>query len=457
MSIFGDTPPSKIKNEKDYYLRQLTLIAYNGREYDISRLRVNICLYEELFGTGMTGTIEIVDTLDLPTLFPLIGEEIVKMVFTKQDPNSLTGSFLEDVILEFRVWKITDRQIGNEKSQAYTLHLLTKEVFNNFKTRIYKSWKSVKYSQMVQEIYDEFLFEGKPIEIEETKDEFNLCIGNKNPFEVINMIAARSTTEQSTNGSIHCPPFLFFEDRDKFNFKSLGGLLLQPEVEVYTRRLANVKDQKGFQEIEKDFKRLETLRWQGWWDNMRALDMGLFGQELVTVDTIRQKVTDYKFYFSEEWNRFPRLEAERFFTDTHPLVDSTFHKKVVTTNFGQDKVPYISERDKNVRPYNLENYMIDRTNKLAQMFHTRFGMSIGGDPRRKVGDVIKIELPEQSGTVSESSEEKPDRYYFGKYIIISMKHHISFNGYSIDLEIARDSFWQSVEHVDPFERLKEFW
>jgi hypothetical protein len=440
----------QIRNTKDYYLRKLELVAYNGKGYDVSALRGNLLIYEDIFSPIMTAELELTDTMDMATLFPFIGEEKVRVIFTKQDPESPSGGYLDDVSLEFDVFKVTGRTVMNTKTQNYVLHLLSSEAMKSYKTRIFKSWKKVKYSEMAQNIFDDNIKITRPIKIEETQGEFDMVIGNKNPLEAINMLASRSLPTGSTSGKKHTPPVLFYEDRDGFNFVSLDSLLLKSPSQTFTRRIANERDPKtNSQNIDKAYKAIEFIDWVGWWDTMRLMDMGFYGQEAILLDPIQRKFTKKEFKISTDWGKMNTLEKEKVFTDSNQLLDATMaHRKLVYTNQG------IEALSPDETSTNIESYLLERTSKLAQMFHTRFSMSIAGDPRRKVGEVLKLELPEEAGDVDENRPEKPNRYYYGNYLAIAMKHHISFSAYTIDVELARDSFYQEIEHEDPIERYK---
>lgn len=439
-----------IRNPKDYVLKEMKLVAYNGKEYDISALRGSLKLFEDIFGTPMTGSLDITDTMDLTHLLPFIGEEQLKVIFTKQDPSGKLAT-LDDVVLQFDVYKISDRTVMGRKAQQYTLHLLSRETSNAYKTKIFRSWKSVPYSTMAQQVYDQYIKHTKSLIIEPTSGEYNICMGNKNPYDFINFVAARSTPSGSTKGKLHMPPYLFYESKENFHFVSLDSLILQEPKEVYIRKPSNMRDPQSLDKmIDKDIRNIESIDWVGSYDVQRLLDMGFYGQELIAINPISRTFNRKEFKISQDWDRFNKLEAEKVFSNNSNLLDATLsHRKVMFTNQG------IESLNPEEKSWGLENYVLDRTARLAQMFHTRFAMSVPGDPRRKLGEVIKIELPEEAGDIGSNREERYNRYYYGNYIIISLSHHISFSSYTIDMEVARDSFWQPIEHEDPLARYKD--
>lgn len=442
---------NEIRHEKDYFLREMRLIAYNGRDYDISPLRGVLRFYEDIFGSPMTGELQVTDTMDLATLFPFIGEEVLRVIFTKQDPNAIGGGFLEDVVLEFDIYKVTGRTVLQTKTQNYVFHLISRESTNANKTKIFESWKHTTYGEMARQVYNTYVRHNKEIFIEPTLGEKNFCVGNKSPFEAINMFAARSFPLGTTRGKQHQPPVLFYEDRERFNFVSVDSLLLQEPSEIYIRKIANLRNATTFsKEIEENIRRMEFIDWVGWYDNMRLLDMGFYGQEFITVNPIERRYEKREFRISQDWDRMNRLERERVFSENSVLADSTLsHRKVVFTNEN------IESWNSDERSSDVESVMMDRTAKLAQLFYTRFAMSASGDPRRRIGQVIKLELPEEAGDITTEKNEEYNRYYYGNYLITALKHEISFTTYTMDMELARDGFWQPIEHEDPFERYRE--
>lgn len=451
----------KIQIEKDYFIREMKIIAYNGREYDISLLRGDFVIFEDLFSPIMTATLEMIDSADLPQLLPFIGQERVRVVFTRQDEKTDNG-FLDDVRIDFRVYKVTDRREFNTKAQQYFLHLVSDEVCKNFCTKVYKGWKAKKYSEIVQEIYNDNVKVKKNIIVEETDIEHNLCLGDKNPFDIINMLASKSNSTESTKGIQHGAPFLFYEDRDNFHFRSLSSLILQDPFDSYIRKLVHT-EVGAEKQIEKNIRRIEHYHWNSTFDVLKLSGMGLYGQQLVTADPIRRKIKEYDFKITEEWENLVNLDKNQFFTETLDLLDMPqAHRKVMITDFQQNEQSHLADKDNNIRPQELETYVQKRTAKLAQMMHTRLGITVPGDPRLKIGQVIEVKLPQSAGDiekskVSETRNEKFDKYYYGRYLIVSIRHKLIFNEYTCHIEIVKDSFNNAIEHEDPLERYKDIW
>lgn len=456
-----DNPPpiSVIRQEKDFLLKKLYLTAFSGATYDITEHRIDFFYYEDLFMGAITGTLDLLDAIDYPQLMPLIGEETLTVVLGRQDEGGQfqEGELLPDLELKFRVYKVSGRQIQNEKVQNYRLHLISEEFIKNLKTKIYHGWKSKKYSDMVAEVYARYIQIDKPITIEPTKYEQDFTASNLSPFEFFNMLAARSISDADGSES-----FTFYQDREGFHFKSIGSLLLGATQEIYsnaphqilipsTGRFA-AKDLP----IDIDIKNIEHYFWNNQHDILKNIESGMYAQNLTTVDIVRQKFEFLDFDLNSEYESFPHVDKERFFTDSLDALSSPkAHTKLMSTNKDHDIVPHIVARDATIKPYKLEEYAMRRTSHMNQFNNFRLGLTVSGDPRRKVGDIIQFDLPQVTGDVHENSPQELDRYFQGKYLVISIKHHLAQGAYTMEMEIMKDSFFKPIEHINPLEKYKD--
>ena len=87
---------SGIRIAGDFKLNSVQLRPYNGAlPLDLTNVREEINIYEDIYSNFITGDIGIWDTWDLTQLFPLIGEETLILSFnrpgTKPQGNSVGG------------------------------------------------------------------------------------------------------------------------------------------------------------------------------------------------------------------------------------------------------------------------------------------------------------------------------------------------------------------------------
>jgi len=459
----SDPSENVIRREKDFILKEIKLFAFNGAEYNMLEHRVLLTYFEDLFMNCLTGTLDMLDAIDYPQFMPLVGEERLKVILTRQDETGKgkEGGLLPDLEMNFRIYKVSGRQIQNEKVQTYRLHLIAEEFIKNLKQKVYRSWKDTKYSDMVQEIFDEKLKVDAPIIVEPTKYEQDFTCSNLAPIEFINMVACRSISDEG-NGEA----YLFYQDRDGFHFTTLGKLLSQGSAEEYIhgprQKYENQSSKFSFGQlpIEKEVKNIEHYFWNSQHDILKNIESGMYGQRLTTVDPVRQKFDFLKFNLKDEFGSFPHVDKEKFFTDDLDALpkdenDVFACTKLICTNKDHDIVEHIAAREPGIKPDKLEEYVLRRTSHLNQINNFRIGVSVSGDPRRKVGDVITFNLPQVAGDVSEQRPEELDKYFQGKYLIVSIRHTLTQASYSMEFEMIKDSFFKPIEHVDVVDKYKD--
>lgn len=456
----GVPPDSVIRKEEDFYIRKILLTAYNGASYDLTLQRIDFQFHEDLFMNFISGTLEVIDAIDFQQFMPLIGEEKLTVVITRQDESGKNrqGAFLPDLEMKFRVYKVSGRQLQNEKVQTYTLHLISEDHITNLKTKVYRSWKDTLYSDMVAEVFDEFVGSAKPIEIEPTLYEQDFSCSNLAPYEFINMVGSRSISAAG-NGEA----YIFYEDREAFHYVTLGKLLIGGTVETYSHAPRQVlvpgkNLTKKDIPIEIEVKNMEHFHWNNQHDILRNLESGMYAQNLTTVDPVRQKFEFIDFDLNAEFESFKHVDAERFFTgDLDALGSPKAHTKLMHTNKDHDIVPWIAGREPGIKPFKLEEYTMRRTSQMHQINNFRLGFTVTGDPRRKVGQVIEVLMPQHAGDVHKDRPQELDRYFQGRYLIVAIRHTLSQLGYTMQLEVIKDTFFKGIEHVDVVARYKSIY
>jgi hypothetical protein len=173
---------------------------------------------------------------------------------------------------------------------------------------------------------------------------------------------------------------------------------------------------------------------------------------------VRQKFVYYEFDLDKQWKEFKHLDPEKYFT---PALDAfgkpRAHSKLVETNMDHDIVPWIASREPNIRPFKLEEYIQKRTSQINQIYQFRMTIQVSGDPRRKLGQVIYMDLPQVCGDVSDLRPQEPDKYFSGNYLITSIVHTFTSHAYSMELEIMKDAYQNPIEHIDPLAKYRDIY
>ena len=105
----------------DISIRKLQLVSSNNFAIDITNQMLSIDMYEDIFSPFITMTIVVRESLDFINALPLRGEEIINVEFA-------TPTFIKDIDVvkgKFYVYKLSDRQLLNDRNSVYALHCIS--------------------------------------------------------------------------------------------------------------------------------------------------------------------------------------------------------------------------------------------------------------------------------------------------------------------------------------------
>jgi len=325
----------------DFELQKLRLTSPNRKGFvDLKAAWSDFNIYEDLFGSYLTGNIQIVDGVGLLESVPIIGEETIHIeVKTKglerqrnsnAIPGPFEGSLNEGLInLKFRVVKILNVTKLNEGIITYKLSFVSEEAILNLKQKVKKSaldpvsLEPRKISDVVKSLYRQFFQRGragraKRIFIEPTKNLTDLIIPNQTPFKAFNFLASRAVSAgKHAIGS----SFVFYESIRGFFFISMETLMsgggmgystvagapgsptelvytapTDPVKEVYVvqpkRMGSNTAEEKN---IAIEMTAVSAYSFSSNFDVLENLTSGMYANRLLTHDLVRMKYDTLDF------------------------------------------------------------------------------------------------------------------------------------------------------------------
>ena len=325
----------------DFELQKLRLTSPNRKGFvDLKAAWSDFNIYEDLFGSYLTGNIQIVDGVGLLESVPIIGEETIHIeVKTKglerqrnsnAIPGPFEGSLNEGLInLKFRVVKILNVTKLNEGIITYKLSFVSEEAILNLKQKVKKSaldpvsLEPRKISDVVKSLYRQFFQRGrggraKRIFVEPTKNLTDLIIPNQTPFKAFNFLASRAVSAgKHAIGS----SFVFYESIRGFFFISMETLMsgggmgystvagapgsptelvytapTDPVKEVYVvqpkRMGSNTAEEKN---IAIEMTAVSAYSFSSNFDVLENLTSGMYANRLLTHDLVRMKYDTLDF------------------------------------------------------------------------------------------------------------------------------------------------------------------
>jgi len=382
-------------------------------------------LYESIFNNFLTGDITILDRDNVLEEFHLSGTEPLYLEFgTKGSEHRIKVNLI--------LSKIKNKEKINLHSIRYTLNLIPQEFLNNARVKISKSFEG-NYSDMVRDIYTDYLSAGEPLWLEEVKSNNRLIIPNKSPIDAINMASQFAISSNTTN-----PDFLFFQSTKSFHFRSMAEMIyldgIRPEGIVF--RVEPSQPGVGAP-IETRATRALNFEVKSDTDILKHTALGTYGSTLLKHD-IRSKTWStstwgYHNQFEEDAdqikvNEFPLTPDGPVDEDGNNM--SAFPDSYYNMVSGSGKYAYqITEGLNQFEKLNYKETLLQRKTSLNSMNIQRAQVSVPGISGLQAGDIIGIKV---DGLHSENERLS------GKWLIESVAHQVG-EKYYCSLMIIRDS------------------
>ena len=208
-----------ISKAGDVNVNLVQIVNSKGVALDVTNQILNIEIYEDLFSPFITGSLLVVDSIDISSVLPLVGEERVNIEI--ETPG--IGKIKE----QFYLYKMSNKDRFSESAMAYQIHFMSLEGIVDANKKISKAF-SGKNSDIVQKlIRSEGLNSKKTANIEETRNSQKYVSNFWSPTQNISYVM-----EDSENIA-GAPSFVFFENREGYVFASLNSLYAVPPIQNF--------------------------------------------------------------------------------------------------------------------------------------------------------------------------------------------------------------------------------
>ena len=272
-------------NPGDVIINQL-IIHGASSSIDCRSSLKTFSIYESILTPGILAEFVLVDVNDLNNMAPLLGNETITVDFSTPTRKNAVYNMI--------INSISGVMSGeNLRHKMYTLKAASPHALDNAGNIVQKSYNT-QISNMVKDIFDTFFTSvNKPLNIEETKGMQQFIVPNKKPLVAIDMLRRRSTSSLNLSGA-----FLFFEDQNSFNFKTMESLY-QGDVgdRVFTQQSA-----KNYSMDRVSFRDIINLSYNAQFNTSDSLASGVVSSQVrqfdintlqYTVKNIKINETDY--------------------------------------------------------------------------------------------------------------------------------------------------------------------
>lgn len=409
-------------------INEVSIITSKGFIQTITNQVIGLQIYEDLFNPWISGQIIIKESHDFLNLFPLVGEEFVRLDVSTpglDDKYKFKG--------EFFIYKMTDRLRSAHREQAYVLHFISKEAIIDMNKKISKTY-SGKISETVKSIFEaeDGLESVKKLTIEPTSNSTKHISNFWSPLKNINYLAKQSV---NINGS---PTFLFFENKFGFMFASLESLLTVPIYQkfVWDNYSAGIQQQgTSYKDFNQDYIKVLEFRTPETFDYINRIETGMYESRMIHYDLVTKKYTDKNYNALTDIDNKGHLNKYPLVTPTHIsrpnsmiLIDHKYYGNfnsygdVTNTKTIQDRISLMQQYN----AFKIEIVVFGRMDYcVGQIVNLR---------------VFKTEQLQKS----DDPEEYVDKIYSGNYFVAAINHTIDREKHECTMELIKESFMRQI-------------
>ena len=414
-----------------YTIDSITLTLRDGTVVSVTDVMTQMVIYEDIFNPSITGFIEIDDFVGGLEKFQLTGGEGISIRILR--PNGY------DILIDRNdliVHSISNGVYAANNSIKYTLEFVSKGTVVSQKKRIYRSYgNNTSLSDIITDICTEDL--GKSINIAKNlpKIDSTFISPGYSPLSAIQYLAKRCGVDGDY--------YLFFDRLTTgYTFASLKNLRnLAPKVSggntdniytiVYKPAMGYIEN-KGAETV----MRAEYVNPEENFNHMINMNHGFYRSKVTNVNIARRSL---------EVDVFNYKDAPEDFYVNDIISDNNIFGKFSTDRIkGAEEIPgermvttAINDPMKNKKAW----IKADLFGSFAlSAMRVRVGVD-GAVNQMGAGDVAYLKLPSDAEKTFETSasEITENNVYSGKYFVTAVRHVITNDVYSKDLELARGS------------------
>lgn len=470
--ISTQTTDVAVMKPGDVIIDEITMRSYNGFTMNLKGLFRNFVIYEDMFSNFMSGSITIIDSLNIVKNFPIVGGEVITVSFRTPGYGQTPR---RHVFRTFKISLLTDT--AQDTTQIVKVEFASHSAIKNMQTKVSKSYSGMPVSQMVKNIYEEYLAKdmqeqngslnslmdtaintavlkgnmdnmisinrdgaGNKTEnntsnivqvknLMETFDKRSYVIPYTTPFEAINWLCSRARAAADTT----LCDYVFFENAEGHHFVPISILKQQSPRCVYTKIPKGFRNDEGQRQFEGEMRNILSVRIDNTVDRLREQADGMMASSMIVHDMTTKTWNSFQYsYDSSFQNEGRHLEK-------NPLLPNSkldYTTAVEACNFVCPKSTYtVSGIVSNHEPEETE---LLRRSLMTQIQAINLTVECYGDSTLKAGDVIEYNPISKEATKMLDSFE--DDYFKGKYLVTAIRHLITDREYYMTMTISRDSY-----------------
>lgn len=403
----------------DIHFEKIQLNSLNGQFANIINQVISIEVYEDLFSPFTTMSLVIKESVDYINLFPFVGEEYLEIeVLTPLSQSPIKGKFY--------IYKITNREMVKDREVVYVLHGISEEYLTDANRKISKSFSGNTADIAKTLMTTDGLNTQKNIIIEKTTNTTAFISNYWNPVKCLNHLST------SALNSTMSPTFLFFENRNGFNFRSIDELLKAPTYhkfvrDNYSRSMIGGSTSSNI-DPDEDYKRILDISIPTLTDYMEDIQSGRLKSRIVTHDLVTKQYSVKDYSVKKDTENPPTLLNQYPSYSKFATANSISTLIVMSKHFGNftkfGDVTNSSTVQKRLSFFrNLEKYKVN--------------IQVLGRTDYTIGQIVELNIPRV--TQIEQDTDPIDMVLSGRYLVSAISHIITKEKHTCNMEVIKNS------------------
>lgn len=451
----NQTVNNGLQNAGDVSINEITLICTNGTEIDLMPFLVELNITEDIFSTSLYGNIMIADSIGLIENGPIVGEEYIRI-----DVN--TPGMDSHIFKTFRVYSLSDRTvILDDKSQVFTLHFCSPEVFIDTYAKIFKTFKG-KIADVAANIYVNYLQSARNIVVDpktkqfvDSNDQTSLTMINDSDNQItftcpgwgamktLSWLASKAITPGS-----HAADNLLFETTQGFYWGSVSQIMktfndnkkvaaefyYSPNnLRIHEGPVAVNGVQYTVPNLTRSYTIMEDFKIIDSFNTLKSNQTGYYANQVLAVDLTHKKYQYNNFDYVADFQKYPHMDQYP------PFTSGQFRNPNMVTQVAYSTPGLFNNSTENVNE-KVAAIKQNRLSLLAGLSNIKIEGTVPGRTDLEAGSVVYFGMPKMGPKDGTDATETFDEYMSGLYMLSCIRHKINLQKHMMVCEFIKDSF-----------------
>ena len=421
-----------ITQTSQFVIEELSIVTKKDQILDITAMYVEIDIFDSIYSPCITGSILIQDSVNLSEKLLFDGSEVLRMKISKSE------NFVS-IEKSFRIYKQSERKNISQTSESYILYFCSEELILSEQMKLSKSFTTT-YSQAALRILYQYLsISSNSLGMfKDSEGIRKISVPTLTPLEAVRWCASKALDENLS------PCYLFFENRDGYNFTSLNQIYSRPNVVNVNLTVKNIGGSTQFDHL-RGVKHFEVKKQNNFLDNVKK---GVYAGTFIGFDPLTKTITVENLDYADHYNTIPNhLNKSPLLTEIENRTGlkntEMFNSKIVIHPFQTSRrdSPSIKDNDSESITYleMTEKIKFQRSAIFDSLNTRQIKMVLNGDFDITCGRSIGVFVPTR-GYKSED-EDAYDKSLTGNYLITATRHILKAqnNMHEVVVEAVTDS------------------